>query len=86
MHLISEASKNLRASPVTDADTRHAEAPLPRPMIRDNHASLHDTCFVGPLFKDACVKEHDGWEWVNESKGPRPKWGYVAKEVGNGSD
>jgi hypothetical protein len=82
MHLISTVAKDLESNPISANDSTDASAPLPRPMIRDNHASLHDTCFVGPTFKDDAVAEHDGWEWINEAKSQRPKWGYVAKEVG----
>ena len=51
-------------------------------MIRGNHAGAHDACFVGPLFKEKCVVGSDGWEWVNEAKGPRPKWGFVSRKAG----
>lgn len=82
MHLVATVARDLKTNPINSADDDGAAAPLPRPMIRDNHASTHDTCFVGPHFRDDCVGLHEGWEWVNEAKGPRPKWGYVAKEVG----
>lgn len=81
MHLISQAACDVRANPLTDAERAAAAAPLPKPMLRDNHAALHDACFVGPAFKRHCVVAHVGWRWVNEATGKRPKWGYVATEV-----
>jgi len=81
MALIAHVARDLHHNPITADDEAGAAAPLPKPMMRENHASLHDTCFVGPVFKGV-VGEHPGWEWVNESKGLRPKWGYVAREVG----
>lgn len=83
MHLIASATRDLRHNPPTAADAAIAAAPLPDPMVRGNHAGAHDACFVGPLFKEKCVVgPAEGWEWVNEAKGPRPKWGYVATEPG----
>jgi hypothetical protein len=83
MHLLQTVGRGVESSPPTPEEAAAAAAPLPRPMVRGNHASLHDACFVGPAFKDKCVTEHDGWEWVNESKKARPKWGYVATQVGH---
>lgn len=83
MHLIAHSTRALRHDPLTPADAAAAAAPLPAPMVRGNHAGQHDACFVGPLFKERCVVGNpEGWEWVNEAKGPRPKWGYVAKTPG----
>lgn len=31
---------------------------------------------------DAVMGKPSSWEWVNESKSQRPKWGYVAKTPG----
>lgn len=79
--LIVAGNRELGHSPVTPGDAAATQAPLPKPMIRDNQASLHDTCFVGPLFKEKSVVGSDGWEWRNEAKGPRPKWGFISNEV-----
>ena len=38
--------------------------------------------FAGNHFVDT-VKVKDGWEWINESKGVRPKWGFIATKVGS---
>ena len=54
---------------------------LPPPMIPDNYESQSDKCFIGIHYTQT-VKSHDQWEWINESKTERPKWGYVTKTVG----
>ena len=54
---------------------------LPPPMIPDNYESQSDKCFIGNHYTQT-VKSHDQWEWINESKTERPKWGYVTKTVG----
>lgn len=38
-------------------------------------------CLIGNALTQAVTK-HDGFEWINESKTPRPKWGWVATQVG----
>jgi hypothetical protein len=80
MHLFATVSKDLLSNPITADDRAAAAAPLPKPMIRGNHASAHDTCFVGPAFQGTVV-DHEGWEWVNEAKLRRPKWGYISTQV-----
>ncbi len=30
---------------------------------------------------DQVKKNYSGWEWINESKEGRPKWGYVSNTV-----
>jgi hypothetical protein len=81
MHLLQSVGRAVALDPPAPDEAAAAAAPLPRPMVRGNHASMHDACFVGPTFKEKCVVSHDGWEWVNESKKLRPKWGYVATQV-----
>lgn len=81
MHLFDHASRGLEAAPFAPSEAAEIGAPPPRPMVRGNHASAHDACFVGPLFKERCVVSSSGWEWRNEAKGPRPKWGYIADEA-----
>jgi len=81
--LLQRAVADILHSPITQAEKEYCAAPLPPPMIRGNYQSLSSKCFVGEAFKEeAVVGKPASWEWVNESKTPRPKWGFVAKTPG----
>jgi hypothetical protein len=81
--LLQRAVADILHSPLTKAEQEYCAAPLPPPMIKDNYQSLSSKCFVGDAFRtDAVVGKPGAWEWVNESKTVRPKWGFVAKTPG----
>ena len=39
--------------------------------------------FVCGALTPSVVGTPQGWEWINESKTPRPKWGYVSTAHGS---
>ena len=82
LHLIMKAASNLQQQPVMEEDRTEAAAALRSPMLPGNHAAHTNLCSVGPAFKSESVIEAEGWEWVNESKNERPKWGYVCNTPG----
>lgn len=65
-----------------DEEDAFALAPLPAPMVPGNYESISDKCFIGMHFVDT-VKEKEGFDWINESKTDRPKWGFVANTTGS---
>lgn len=81
-HLIAKVDQGLLERPLTNADHHEAAAPLPPPMIPDNYEAASTRCFIAKAFQQ-CVTAHTGWEWVNESRERRPKWGYVSKLPGS---
>lgn len=81
--LLQRGVADLLHSPLTEADKAAAAQPLPPPMIPGNWESLSDRCFVGEAFKTkAVIGQPASWDWVNESRSLRPKWGYVSTEPG----
>eukprot|EP00955_Chlamydomonas_euryale_P109635 365943-Chlamydomonas_euryale.AAC.5 len=68
---------------MSDAERASAVAELPPPMIPGNFESVSNKCFIGNQFT-ATVTEHVDWEWINESKSMRPKWGFVTTKVCTG--
>ena len=83
IHLLQKATLSLHHHPLNNIDYAVAAAQLASPMIAGNHASHQDQCFIGPGFKDKIVISSGGWAWVNEAKGPRPKWGFVSTVPGS---
>jgi DNA polymerase alpha subunit B len=82
--LLQRGVADILHSPLTPAERESCAAPLPPPMIAGNHQSLSSKCFVGEAFRSAAVKgKPKGWAWLNESKTPRPKWGYVSSKPGS---
>jgi hypothetical protein len=81
--LVAADTHSLLHNPLQFLDHAAAAAHIPRPMVPHNHASLENQCFIGPEFKAKSVVDAKGWEWVNESKTARPKWGYVSKQPGS---
>lgn len=81
-HLIAKVDEGLVERPLTDADHQDAVATLPAPMVPDNYEAASTRCFIANAFQQ-CVTTHTGWDWVNESRGKRPKWGYVSKMPGS---
>lgn len=71
-------------SPLSEYDKAYIHSSIPPPMIKGNYESLSDKCFVGDGFKNKAVMgKPDKWDWVNESRSLRPKWGYVSTEPGS---
>jgi len=55
---------------------------IPDPMIPGNFQPLNDKCFIGRLFQGTIVTA-DGFEWLNDSRGRSPKFGYISKRPGS---
>jgi hypothetical protein len=87
VHLLQRTTRRLLNTPLRFLNRAAVEtaaaADVPRPMMPNNHASAENTCFIGPEFKAKSVVSATGWEWINESKTARPKWGYVSKQPGS---
>jgi hypothetical protein len=82
--LLQRAVADILHSPLTQSEKEYCAAPLPPPMIKGNYQSLSSKCFVGDVFRsDAVIGQPASWEWVNESRSQRPKWGYVSKTPGS---
>ncbi|KAJ9512320.1 hypothetical protein QJQ45_012903 [Haematococcus lacustris] len=81
-HLILHTAADISSRPVDGDDTAVAAASLAPPMVPDNHESASDKCFIGMQFTGR-VTAKQGFEWINESKTPRPKFGMVATEPGS---
>lgn len=82
--LMQRGIADILHTPVTQSERRYIHQPLPPPMMRANHESLSDKCFVGDAFRaKAVLGTPRDWEWVNESQGLRPKWGYVSTQPGS---
>ncbi len=45
-----------------------------------NYESLHDQCFVGDSFNQL-GHNMNGFEWINEAKAHRARFGFVATKV-----
>jgi hypothetical protein len=82
MHLIVRTAADLQHQPVSDEDRSEAAAALRAPMLPGNHAAHTNLCLMGPALKSERVIASQGWDWVNESKSARPKWGYVSTTPG----
>ncbi len=81
MHLFDVTVEDVTARPVTPEEAQAAlTATLPPPLLPGNYESVADRCLMGPVFKSA-VRQANGFEWVNESKGARARWGMVATTV-----
>lgn len=81
--LLQRGVADILHSPLTQAEKEYCAAPLPPPMVKGNYQSVSSKCYVGEVFKtDAVVGKPASWEWINESKTVRPKWGFVAKTPG----
>jgi hypothetical protein len=83
IYLLQRTTHSLLHNPLQLLDHAAVAAHIPRPMVPHNHASLENQCFIGPEFKAKSVVNAKGWDWVNESKTARPKWGYVSKQPGS---
>lgn len=82
--LLQRGVADILHSPLSHHEAAYLREPLPPPLVAGNYESLADKCFVGTSFKDkAVIGRPAAWEWVNESHGPRPKWGYVATKPGS---
>uniref|UniRef100_A0A7S0S1A6 SGNH hydrolase-type esterase domain-containing protein n=1 Tax=Chlamydomonas leiostraca TaxID=1034604 RepID=A0A7S0S1A6_9CHLO len=82
MHLMQRTMDDLTANKLSPEDGEVVAAPIPPPMIPNNRESVSDKCFIGNIFVGV-VTNKDGFEWVNESKSMRPKFGFVATKPGS---
>eukprot|EP00879_Flechtneria_rotunda_P013806 GHRR01014419.1.p1 GENE.GHRR01014419.1~~GHRR01014419.1.p1 ORF type:complete len:272 (+),score=66.88 GHRR01014419.1:1593-2408(+) len=81
--LLQRGVADILHTPMTDADLAEVIPPLPPPVVQRNYEALSDRCFIGEAFKNKAVEGNpSNWEWVNESKTVRPKWGYVSAKPG----
>lgn len=81
--LLQRGVADLLHSPLTEVDKLTASKSLPVPMVPGNYESLNDRCFMGESFKTKAVTGNpESWEWLNEARGLRPKWGYVSTKPG----
>ncbi len=82
-HFLLHVMKDLLRHPLTVEDEALRLEPLPRPMLKDNHAQLLQMCyFSAERFRDLIV-ESQGWSFVNEGTELRPKWGWVSNTTGS---
>lgn len=91
MHLVLHARRELEAqgsAAATDAveagggDIGGSALDVPPPMIPGNYETLSDRCFIGTHFQGT-IKAADGFEWLNDSRGRAPKYGYISKVPGS---
>eukprot|EP00195_Chlamydomonas_chlamydogama_P016102 CAMPEP_0202891718 /NCGR_PEP_ID=MMETSP1392-20130828/1712_1 /ASSEMBLY_ACC=CAM_ASM_000868 /TAXON_ID=225041 /ORGANISM="Chlamydomonas chlamydogama, Strain SAG 11-48b" /LENGTH=508 /DNA_ID=CAMNT_0049575555 /DNA_START=27 /DNA_END=1553 /DNA_ORIENTATION=+ len=82
MHLVDKVVAGLTVKPLSPEEEAVPPLKLPQPMIPNNFESVSDKCFISQHFTDTVVGK-DGWEWINESKTERPKWGFVSKVPGS---
>ncbi|KAK9861685.1 hypothetical protein WJX84_001496 [Apatococcus fuscideae] len=63
------------------AEDRFEDPEMLPPMFLGNDAGKSH-CMTGSDFQGR-VLQHEGWEWINEGKNGRQKWGFVTTTPGN---
>jgi hypothetical protein len=67
----TSASTAIKSSPIA----------LKPPFFLGNEYDPSGVCAIGSEFKELASMD-EGWEWVDEGKPGKPKWGFVSEEIG----
>eukprot|EP00198_Chlamydomonas_reinhardtii_P012525 XP_001701862.1 predicted protein [Chlamydomonas reinhardtii] len=83
VYLIQQAALDLLLHPFGPEDQAVIAEGVPKQtMYTDNEPPYMTMCHVGDTFRNLTLSS-EGWEYLNEGRPDKPKWGWVTNKTGS---